>query len=93
MVTIFKLANSLQIRDIKWKCDSFDSKNIVFNTSYKICLQNVETDCLEIFAKCWNWLFRNICKMLKTYVPSGKNKVKDKWAVNDWYLVKKFMFW
>ena len=25
-----------------------------------------------MFENCWNWLFRNICKMLKTYTLSGK---------------------
>ena len=51
-VTIFKHADGLKIRDIKGKCDSFVSKSIVFNTFYKICLQNVGTDCLEILEKC-----------------------------------------
>ena len=41
------------MRDIKLKCGSFESRNMVFNTSYKICLHNVETDYLETFAKCW----------------------------------------
>jgi len=26
---------------------------LILHTSYVICLQNVETDCLEIFGKCW----------------------------------------
>jgi len=51
-VTIFKHADGLKMRDIKLKCGSFESRNMVFNTSYKICLHNVETDYLETFAKC-----------------------------------------
>jgi len=50
--TIFKLADGFKIHDIKWKCKSFESRSIVLNTSYQKCLQNVETDYLEIFAKC-----------------------------------------
>ena len=31
-----------------------------------------------MLAKCWNGLFRNICKMLKTYTISGKTQGKRK---------------
>ena len=41
-VTVFKLADGLKIRDIKWKRDGFESTSMVFNTCNKICLQNVE---------------------------------------------------
>ena len=50
-VAVLKLADGLKIRDIKWKRDSFESRSMVFNTYNKICLQNVETDYSEIFAK------------------------------------------
>jgi len=49
---IFKLADGLKIRDIKCKCESFESRSMVLSTFYKICLQNVETDYFEIFARC-----------------------------------------
>jgi len=38
------LAGCLKVRDIKGKCDSFESRSVVFNNSYKLCLQNVESD-------------------------------------------------
>jgi len=60
-VTVFKLADGLKIRDIKRKCDNFESRSMVLSTSHKIRLQNVVSDYLEIFAK-----------MLKTYTISGK---------------------
>jgi len=49
---IFKLADGLKINDMKWNWLSFKRKNVVLKTSYQICLQNVEMDYLEIFAKC-----------------------------------------
>jgi len=33
---IFKLADDLKINDIKWKCDSFESRSMILNTSYQI---------------------------------------------------------
>jgi len=32
---------------------SFEGRSMVLNTTYQICLQNVETDYLDVFAKCW----------------------------------------
>ena len=72
-VTAWKLADGLKIRDIKWKCDSFDTRSMVLNISYEICLQNVEIEHLEIFAKCW--------KPIRFLV---KSKAKNERAVNDW---------
>ena len=80
-VIISELADGLKIRDINWKCDCFASRSIVVNNSYKMYLQNVETDYLEIFLKCW----KPICFLIKY-------KAKDKGAVNDWFPVKKLMF-
>ena len=51
-ITFFEHADGLKIHDIKWKNESFESRSMVMNTSYQICLQNVETDYLEKFAKC-----------------------------------------
>jgi len=45
---------------------------MALNTSYKICLQNLETDYLEIFAKCG-----------KSILFLVKYKAKEKRAVND----------
>jgi len=69
--TIFELADGLKICDIKCKCGGFKSKSMVFNTSYKICFQNVETDSLKLFAKCRNPMRFQV-----------KYKAKDR-AVND----------
>ena len=80
--TIFKLADGLKIHDIEWKCESFESRSIVLNTSCQICLQNVETDNLQIFAKCW----KPIRFLLKF-------KANDERALNDWFPVTKLMFW
>jgi len=80
--TIFELADSLKIHDTKWKCGSFESRSMVLNTFYQICLQNVEADYLEIFTKCW--------KPIRFLV---KYKVKDKRASNDWFPGKKLLFW
>jgi len=80
--TIFELADVLKIHDIKWKCESFESRSMALNTSYQICLQNVETDYLEIFAKCWTPV-----RFLVKYKAKGKR------ALNDWFPVKKLMFW
>ena len=33
---IFKLADDLKMNCIKWKCDSFESRSMILNTSYQI---------------------------------------------------------
>jgi len=50
--TLFELAHSLKIHDIKRKYESFEIRSMFLNASYQISLQNVETDYLEIFPKC-----------------------------------------
>jgi len=40
---------------------SFEGRSMVLNTTYQICLQNVETDYLDVFAKCW----KPICFLVK----------------------------
>ena len=59
-----------------------NARNMVWNTSYKICLQNVQTHYLGRFAKCW--------KPMRFLV---KYKAKEKRAVNDWFPITKLMFW
>ena len=76
--TIFKLADGLKIRDIKWKCEKCESTSMVVKTSYQRCLQIIETDYLEMFAKCW--------KPIRFLV---KYKAKDRRALKDWFPVKK----
>ena len=51
--TISKLADGWKIHDIKWKCESFERRSMLLITSHQICWQNVKTDYLAIFAKCW----------------------------------------
>jgi len=68
----------LKLHDIKWKCESFESRSMVSNTSHQICLQNAETDYLEIFAK-----FSKPIRFLVKY------KAKDGRALNDWFPVIK----
>jgi len=59
--TIFKLADDLKIHDIKWKCESFQSRK-----------HGIEHFLSNMFAQCWNCLCRNIWKISKTYSLSGK---------------------
>ena len=75
------LPPSLWPLTIKCKCESFESRSLLLNTSYQICLQNVETDYLEMLAKWW--------KPIRVLV---KYKAKDKRSLNDWFPVINLMF-